>query len=215
MSHTVPHINLLPWRERLRSRRKRQFISAFAAIVIAVIGLTLLLEWHFSNKMDVHLLRNQFLRTEIAALDEQVEEMSQLRQQTTDTHARMNAIASLQSVRPVIVRIFDELVKTLPNGVYYQSVSRTENRIDIEGVAESYARITELMRQLDESRWFADPELNNISALNIGESVTSASSLVTNDTVSTAESMAGATASANQPVANAYDFSLSLTVELH
>ena len=81
----------------------------------------------------------------------------------------MNVITDLQGTRPVIVRIFDELVKTLPEGVYYESLVRVDNTISIEGIAESYARITELLRRLDDSDWFQESDLDDISAVDSDE----------------------------------------------
>jgi type IV pilus assembly protein PilN len=87
----------------------------------------------------------------------------------------MNVITDLQGTRPVIVRIFDELVRTLPDGVFYETVTRTENVIAVEGVAESYARITELMRRLDDSQWFTATDLSEFSVVQSAESPMSAS----------------------------------------
>lgn len=160
----MAHINLLPWRERLREERKREFFSIMTGVVIIAAGLILLVDRYFNGAIDTQIARNDFLRAEISILDERVAEINQLRQQKEDIRARMNVITDLQGTRPVIVRIFDELVKTLPDGVYYQTVRRTGNTIAIEGVAESYARITELLRRLDDSQWFMNTDLDDISA---------------------------------------------------
>ncbi|MCI5105433.1 MAG: PilN domain-containing protein, partial [Pseudomonadales bacterium] len=107
-------------------------------------------------------------------------------QQKEDIRARMSVITDLQGTRPVIVRIFDELVRTLPEGVYYETLERNGDAISIEGVAESYGRITELMRRLDDSEWFTAANLSDISAAEVSQ-----------DTL-----------------ADAFTFSLSLTLEL-
>jgi len=107
-------------------------------------------------------------------LDEQVTEINQLRQQKEDIRSRMNVITDLQGSRPVIVRIFDELVNTLPDGVYYESLVRVEDTISIEGIAESYLRITELLRRLDDSEWFQESDLDDISAVDAGDNSLSA-----------------------------------------
>ena len=86
----------------------------------------------------------------------------------------MNVITDLQGSRPVIVRIFDELVNTLPDGVYYESLVRVEDTISIEGIAESYLRITELLRRLDDSEWFQESDLDDISAVDAGDNSLSA-----------------------------------------
>ncbi|MFN3163001.1 MAG: PilN domain-containing protein [Pseudohongiellaceae bacterium] len=113
------------------------------------------------------------MRSEISQLDAQVAEISELQQQKEDIQARMNVITDLQGTRPVIVRIFDELVRTLPEGVYYETLERTGDIIAIEGVSESYSRITELMRRLDDSEWFTEADLSDISAADVAQSAIS------------------------------------------
>lgn len=162
----MAHINLLPWRERLREERKREFFSIMIGVVIIAAGLLFLVDRYFNRGIDIQNARNNFIRAEITLLDARVAEINQLRQQKEDIRARMNVITDLQGTRPVIVRIFDELVKTLPDGVFYTSVVRNENTIELEGISESYARITELLRKLEDSEWFQDTDLDDIMATN-------------------------------------------------
>lgn len=166
----MAHINLLPWRERLREERKREFFTIMVGVVIIAAGLLFLVDRYFNRAIDTQIARNDFIRAEITVLDAQVAEINQLRQQKEDIRARMNVITDLQGTRPVIVRIFDELVKTLPDGIYYTSVVRTDNRIALEGTSESYARITALLRRLEDSEWFQETDLDDIMAVNPGSS---------------------------------------------
>jgi len=167
----MAQINLLPWRERLREERRREFLSILVGFLVIAGGLLFLVDRYFNAEITTQIARNDFVRAEISLLDAQVAEISELRQQKEDIRARMNVITDLQGTRPVIVRIFDELVRTLPEGVYYESLSRNGNMIAMEGVAESYSRITELLRRLDESDWFAEPDLAAISAAPSAEQV--------------------------------------------
>lgn len=160
----MAHINLLPWRERLREERKREFFTIMIGVVIIAGGLLFLVDRYFNREIDTQTARNGFIQGEILVLDARVAEINQLRQQKEDIRSRMNVITDLQGTRPVIVRIFDELVKTLPEGVYYETLERTEDSISISGIAESYARITQLMRALDDSEWFKDADLSDITA---------------------------------------------------
>ena len=161
----MAHINLLPWRERLREERKREFLTILVGIVIMSGGVLFLVHTYFTGEINTQLARNSFLQTQIQILDERVAEINQLRQQKEDIRSRMNVITDLQGTRPVIVRIFDELVKTLPDGVYYESLNRVGNTISIVGIAESYSSITELHRRLDNSEWFQEADLDDISAV--------------------------------------------------
>lgn len=166
----MAHINLLPWRDRLREERRREFLTILVGFVIIAGGLIFLVDQYFNRLIDTQTARNNFIQSEIEVLDAQVAEINELRQQKEDIRARMNVITDLQGTRPVIVRIFDELVKTLPDGVYYETVQRTGNVIAIEGIAESYARITELMRNLDSSEWFDATDLSEFSVIESVES---------------------------------------------
>ena len=171
----MAHINLLPWRERLREERRREFLTIMVGFVIIAGGLVFLVDRYFNGEITMQQARNVFVRAEITLLDAQVAEINQLRQQKEDIRARMNVITDLQGTRPVIVRIFDEMVRTLPDGIYYEQVQRTEDVIAVEGIAESYARITELMRNLDDSEWFEATDLSEFSVVESAETSMSAS----------------------------------------
>jgi len=159
----MAHINLLPWRERLREERKKEFLTILIGVVIISAGILFLVHTYFTGEIDTQVARNEFVRTQVTVLDERVAEINQLRQQKEDIRARMNVISDLQGSRPIIVRIFEELVNTLPDGIYYETLSRTDNTISLEGVAESFAHVTELHRRLDGSDWFQATDLDDIS----------------------------------------------------
>ena len=169
------HINLLPWRERLREVRRREFLTIMMGFVIIAGGLVFLVDRYFNGEITMQQARNVFVRAEITLLDAQVAEINQLGQQQEDIRARMNVITDLQGTRPVIVRIFDEMVRTLPNGIFYEQVQRIEDVIAVEGIAESSARITELMRNLDDSEWFKATDLSEFSVVESAETSMSAS----------------------------------------
>ena len=162
----MANINLLPWREKQREERKQMFIVqlgitvALAAMVIVVLHL--MVKSSIDNQAEV----NATLRKEITTLDNRLTEIRQLQDQKKALTARMAVIQQLQGNRPVIVRLFDELVRTLPDGVYYNSITRTNDSISLEGVAESNNRISALMRDLDASEWFAEPNLLGVTAVN-------------------------------------------------
>jgi type IV pilus assembly protein PilN len=156
-------INLLPWRERRRERRKKEFfgmlgVSAGIAGAIIVVGIL-----YIKNEISNQTARNNYLTTTIAELDTKIAEIRDLQQQKQDLTERMAVIQDLQGRRPIIVRLFDELVRTLPEGVYYNSIVRTEDMIALNGIADSATRVSTLMRYLEDSEWFADPALKDVS----------------------------------------------------
>ena len=160
----MANINLLPWREELREERRKDFLVGLGVTVV-VAGLILLAGDRFvNNSINNQIGLNNYLRDQISMLDEEIAEIRELQRQKAELTERMAIIQDLQGNRPVIVRLFDELVRTLPDGVYYNRIVRTENMLNFEGVAESNNRVSALMRSLDESEWLENPVLQQISA---------------------------------------------------
>ncbi|HEU4619070.1 MAG TPA: PilN domain-containing protein [Gammaproteobacteria bacterium] len=155
----MPRINLLPWREELRQKRKKDFMVALLAALIfgglAVYGSKLTVQHWIGNQN----ARNKVLKDEIAKLDKQIEEISGLETQKNRLIARMEIIDQLQRSRPEIVHLFDELVNTLPDGVYLTEVKQTGTRLEIHGQAQSSTRVSALMRNIDSSDWLKNPSL--------------------------------------------------------
>ena len=160
----MAQINLLPWRETLREERKRKYLALMVVVLIASGGVVLAADRYVRGAMVNQSARNEYLMAEIRLMEEQVAEISKLQQQKREIQERMSVIQNLQGSRPVIVRVFDELVKTLPDGVYFETLERSGDRMSIAGVAETYSQLTTLMRKLDSSDWFTAPNLRIISA---------------------------------------------------
>lgn len=155
----MPRINLLPWREAERKRRRQEFIFGAVGAVLAAGVLTLVVNWQFDSAIGQQNARNQVLKNEIAALDSQITEILGLEQQKQRLLARMDVIEQLQRSRPEVVHLFDQLVRTLPEGVYLTSVKQTDKRVQLNGMAQSSTRVSSYMRNIDASEWLADPAL--------------------------------------------------------
>lgn len=162
----MPRINLLPWREELRQKRKKDFLTAIAAAVIAGAGLTWASKWYIQGQIDNQNARNAILTEEIRLLDEQIEEINGLRALRERLLARMEVIQQLQQSRPNIVHLFDEIVESIPEGTHLTSVSQTEDRVELVGLANSTTRVATLMRNIESSEWLTRPELGGIQAVN-------------------------------------------------
>ena len=157
-------INLLPWREERREQLKQEFITN---LVLAAVfaGFLLALAYTAVNAMiDGQQERNRYLQTHINDLNEKVKEIADLNTQRETLIERMNIIQGLQGNRPVIVRIFDQFVRTLPDGLYYTKMVRKDQKVEIEGSAESNNRVSTLMRELDKSDWFYNPNLTEVTS---------------------------------------------------
>jgi len=164
----MARINLLPWREQLREERKKQFLSILMLIVLFSGLLIFLGDRNLSGKIDRQNARNDFLRKEISLLNGRIKEIEQLQARRTQLLDRMKIIQDLQGNRPIIVRVFDEVARTLPDGVYFTSVSMRGPVISIKGGAESNSRVSNLMRQMDASDWLTSPNLTAVKAVTQG-----------------------------------------------
>ncbi|MEE8056525.1 MAG: PilN domain-containing protein [Pseudomonadales bacterium] len=160
----MANINLLPWREERRQALKKEFLVILGGIAILACALVMLVDTLVSGGVSGQQGRNNYLQGKIDELSLQVTEITELEKKKQELLDRMKVIQELQGNRPIIVRIFDELVRTLPDGVFYNALNRTENTVTITGIAESNNRISSLMRNLDKSEWFANPNLTSVKA---------------------------------------------------
>lgn len=160
----MARINLLPWRAELRKQRRNEYlviVGIFAALTLVAWGGV---HFHFTERIEFQNERNNYLRSEIATLDKKIQKIQELEKEKERLIARMKAIETLQSSRPTIVHIFDELVTALPDGVYLKEVTQTGNAITLKGVAESNARVSSFMRNIEKSEWLKDPKLEIIQS---------------------------------------------------
>ena len=155
----MPRINLLPWREGQRNERKLAFAVAMGVAFVAAAVATGVVYIGFGSMIDAQEARNEKLRTEIKQVDKQIEEINDLESSKQKFIARMHIIEELQRSRPEIVHVFDEIVRTLPDGVYLTAVKQNGNKLRFEGVAQSSTRVSSFMRNIDASDWLKNPEL--------------------------------------------------------
>ena len=159
---SMTQINLLPWREELRQEQKKQFAMMALMTCILAAAIVGLIHFQMQAKIDYQLSRNRFLTQEIEKLDEEIKEISELQKVRRSLIERMEVIQDLQASRPTIVHLFSEIVSTVPNGVYLQSLQQTGSNLLINGEAESNARVSTYMRNLSASDWLKEPNLSVI-----------------------------------------------------
>jgi type IV pilus assembly protein PilN len=164
----MARINLLPWREQQREERKKRFLIALVGVLVAGIGAILLADQYLSSAISHQNARNQFIKTEIVQLDARIKEIGELKARRKQLLERMKIIQDLQGNRPIIGRIFDQLARTLPDGVYFSQVKMTDRLISIAGAAESNNRVSDLLRNLDASDWLEAPSLTEVKANTAG-----------------------------------------------
>jgi type IV pilus assembly protein PilN len=167
----MPRVNLLPWRDELREQRRNQFYLSLGAAALGAGFVVLASNMTFNSIIGHQSDRNRLLQNEIDALNIRIEEILSLEDQKDRLLARMEIIEQLQRSRPGIVHMFEELVTTLPNGVYLTSVKQQGQRLELVGAAESNTRVSALMRNIDGSDWLSRPDLEvvEVKALTRGQ----------------------------------------------
>jgi len=160
----MPRINLLPWREQERKVRRREFMVALGGAAIAAVifvggGKLLYASWTDSQNA-----KNNLLKKEIVKLDAQIADIQDLENRKQRLVARMEIIERLQRKRPEIVHLFDEMVKTVPEGIYLNSIKQAGKKLEIHGIAQSSTRVSTFMRNIDSSTWMDNPVLQLVEA---------------------------------------------------
>lgn len=158
----MARINLLPWREARREQLKQEFFANLGSAAIAAALCVGAVYFLVGAGIDAQQGRNGYLQSYIDELNKDVNEIANLKSSREQLIDRMNIIQGLQGNRPAIVRIFDQFVETLPDGVYYTHLKRSSGNVEIEGAAESNNRVSSLMRRIDSSDWFINPNLTSV-----------------------------------------------------
>ncbi|MDD5299198.1 MAG: PilN domain-containing protein [Gallionella sp.] len=157
-------INLLP--HRAEKRRARQIQFAALSVISVVLGVLLVGFGHaaLSGRISYQERRNEYLKQETAILDKQIAEIKKLREETQALLERKNVVENLQSTRSDVVHLLDQMLRILPDGVYLKTLKQTGNKINISGYAQTNARISTLMRAVENSPWLDSPSLGEIHA---------------------------------------------------
>ena len=162
-------INLLPHREERRKRARTHF--AVLAAMTAALGLVIVAAVHVVNaqRVSVQAERNTFLKGELAKLDKEIDEIKRLREEIQSLLARKQVIETLQAERAQTVRLLDQLVKQMPEGVYVSKMVQKGSRVSLTGYAQSNARVSTLMRNIESSQWLEKPVLVEIKASTVAK----------------------------------------------
>ena len=165
----MPRINLIPWRETERKRKRQEFgVGALGAVILAGL-IALLVKFQMDAAIDTQNERNQYLNQEIAKLDKQITEILALEQQKQRLRARIQVIEQLERSRPEIVHVFDQLVRTIPDGINLVSLKQTDRKLQMKGLAQSSTRVASYMRNIDASEWLTDPSLDILETKGAGD----------------------------------------------
>jgi type IV pilus assembly protein PilN len=160
-------INLLPHREIKRAARRRQFNFMLVAALIAGVGVAIIGHTVISARQSNQEDRNRYLESEIAKLEKQIGKINEIKQQTQSLLERKQVVETLQSNRTEVVHLFDEIIRLLPEGLYLKSFKQAGDTITINGYTQSSARVSSLMRNLDDSPWLESANLVEIKAATV------------------------------------------------
>lgn len=155
-------INLLPWREELKRQRQKEFLSYIGFAVLFVGALLMASHSYVNGLKDYQVFRNNLLQTEITELDKKISEVNEIEAKKNKLLVKIQLIQGLQESRPQIVHIFEELAKRTPEGVFLTLVKLESEGVTIDGKAQSNARVSTFMREVESSNWLRDPKLSII-----------------------------------------------------
>lgn len=157
-------INLLPWRQELRKERQNEFYMLMGLVVAGALFLLYTVNGYFSDAIDTQNKRNNFLVSETQVLNAKIKEIQELRETRQMLIERMELIQALQGNRPIIVRVFDEVARAVPEDLYFTDISIKGTQVLVKGVAKSNNRVSALMRNFDQSDWFTNPALVKVNS---------------------------------------------------
>ena len=160
----MARINLLPWREAERKRRQQEFGVMILTAVIITALILVAAHLQIESEITAQSQRNAYLQKETDVVEQQIAEIRDLGKTKASLLARMNIIQELQSSRPQIVHLFDEIVSTLPEGVFLDAVLQSGNKVEMSGKAQSNARVSSFMRNIEDSEWLGKPRLDFIES---------------------------------------------------
>ncbi|AOH36208.1 PilN domain-containing protein [Luteimonas sp. JM171] len=170
----MARINLLPWRAERAAQRQKEFMAMIGLAVLAGAALWFLVNGYYNAQIEGQQARNAFMDQQIAQVDETIKEIEELDRQRARLLARKEVIEELQASRSQMVHLFDALVRTIPDGVMLTTLKQEGDRMTLEGRAQSNARVSTYMRNLEGAGWMANPQLTVIEAQPEGAGVHSA-----------------------------------------
>ena len=157
-------INLRPWREELRQERQKEYVGVLILVLIASLSIWWFVSQAYSSAIQSQEYRNQYVQKQTATLDKKIKEIQELRTKRQELLDRMKLIQDLQGNRPVIVRMFDEMARIMPDELFLSEVSSKGTLFTLKGQASSNDQISQLMRNFDASPWFTNPNLLGVKA---------------------------------------------------
>jgi type IV pilus assembly protein PilN len=160
-------INLLPWREARRKAHNLQFYILMGMVAGLAASIVLLVHGYYATRISTQTERNRFLKDENAKLDKEIEEIKKLKEEIQALLSRKQVIETLQADRAQTVYLLEQLVRQIPDGIYLRSIKQAGGKVNLSGYAQSNARVSTLMRNLEASPYLESPDLVEIKVANV------------------------------------------------
>lgn len=160
----MANINLRPWREEKRAERQQEYLMMLLLVVVSAIAIWWFISGALNSAISDQQSRNQYLEHQSSSMDKKIKEIKELRAKREQLLDRMRLIQDLQGNRPVIVRVFDEFARIMPDELFLESVKAEGKEFTIKGMASSNDQISQLMRNFDGSPWFSNPNLLGVTS---------------------------------------------------
>lgn len=157
-------INLRPWREELRKEKQQEYQMVLVFVVVCALAIWWFVRGGLTESISDQQYRNQYLQKQSSSMEAKIKEIRELREKKDQLLERMRLIQDLQGNRPVIVRVFDEFARIMPEDLFLQSVQLKGKQFTLKGLASSNDRVSQLMRNFDGSPWFTNPNLLGVKA---------------------------------------------------
>jgi type IV pilus assembly protein PilN len=160
----MSNINLLPWRDDYKKKKKTQFFVTLLLTACVVLGLS------YAGKMYVDILtaaqeqRNEYLQTQTLVLDRRIAEISQIKKEKAELQKRIRVIQQLEEKRNYATHLFNDLVDVVPAGIYLNNIGFSNENVDVIGMSESNNRLAKMVRNIDSSGWLGDANVSSIVA---------------------------------------------------
>jgi len=158
----MTRINLLPWRDMLEQERRYRFFMIAGVLLFLTVLVWLSVHFYMASEVGYQEARNKLLQKEIKQAEDQIKEIKNLDEQKQRVIERIDVIQELEDKRPQVVHLFDEIVRQVPDGVYFSSLKQKADKISLEGVAQSDARVSSLMANIEKSQWLTNPKILSI-----------------------------------------------------
>ncbi|MEK8017054.1 MAG: PilN domain-containing protein [Candidatus Parabeggiatoa sp.] len=158
----MTRINLLPWRDMLEQERRYRFFMIAGVLLFLTVLVWLSVHFYMASEVGYQEARNKLLQKEIKQAEDQIKEIKNLDEQKQRVIERIDVIQELEDKRPQVVHLFDEIVRQIPDGVYFSSLKQKADKISLEGVAQSDARVSSLMANIEQSQWLTNPKILSI-----------------------------------------------------